>query len=62
MDMDKFFQAKSIAIIGVSKDPKKVTDYLYKLSVLFRGSDVVCRIHKKHDNSLPEKCTLCVEE
>ena len=24
MDMDKFFQAKSIAIIGVSKDPKKV--------------------------------------
>jgi len=46
----------------ISKDPKKANNYLYRLSVFFRGSDVVCRIHKKHDNSLPEKCTLCVEE
>ena len=46
----------------ISKEPKKATDYLYKLSVLFRGSDVMCRIHKKHNNSLPEKCRLCVEE
>ncbi len=46
----------------ISNDPKRVNDYLYKLSVAFRGSDAVCRIHRKHDNSLPEKCTLCVEE
>ncbi|MBI2045075.1 helix-turn-helix domain-containing protein [Candidatus Pacearchaeota archaeon] len=46
----------------ISRDPKKAMDYLYKLSVLFRGTDVVCRIHKKHDLSISPKCRLCANE
>ena len=33
---------------------------LYKLSVKFRGSNIMCDFHKKSDGSIPKDCDLCV--
>ncbi len=40
MDLDKFFKAKSVAIVGVSKDPKKVGHVIFRnlLDANFRGN------------------------
>ena len=39
MDIEKFFKAKSVAIVGVSKDPKKVGHVIFRnlLDANFRG-------------------------
>lgn len=34
---------------------------LYKLSMKFRGSNIMCDFHKKSDSSIPKDCDLCVE-
>ena len=40
MDIEKFFKAKSVAIVGVSKDPKKVGHVIFRnlLDANFRGN------------------------
>ena len=40
MDLDKFFKAKSVAIVGVSKDPKKLGHVIFRnlLDANFRGN------------------------
>lgn len=43
----------------IIKNPGKTTELLYKLSVKFRGSDFICRLHRKHDPSFSVNCKLC---
>ena len=61
----KFSEKEKIEIEKVaeeiSKNPGKATNHLYNLCVKFRGSDVMCRIHKKHDLSISSGCRLCAE-
>lgn len=35
-------------------------DELYKLSLKFRGNDVMCNFHKKGDSTIPKDCDLCM--
>ena len=40
---------------------EKSRDYLYKLSVEFRGSKAMCDLHKKLDSSVETDCQICSE-
>ena len=39
--------------------PGKLMDYLYELSVYFRGSKVVCDIHRGKDKNVSKECKVC---
>ncbi|MBR9699647.1 hypothetical protein GOV09_04280 [Candidatus Woesearchaeota archaeon] len=41
------------------KDSKNASKYMYELSVLFRGSETLCKAHRKHDAAVPKKCDVC---
>ena len=43
-------------------DKANLTKYIYELSVTFRGSKTICELHKKHDENLPDRCDICMEE
>lgn len=45
----------------IVRDKEQVLKYLYDISTKFRGSQVICDIHRKHDKSLPEDCKVCME-
>ncbi|MBI3623489.1 helix-turn-helix domain-containing protein [Candidatus Pacearchaeota archaeon] len=45
----------------IIKNPKNTTEFLYRLSVKFRGSDFICKLHRKHDPSFSKDCRLCKE-
>lgn len=42
-------------------DRKNSNAYLYQLTIKFRGSENICKIHKKQDKSLPVACKICCE-
>jgi uncharacterized protein len=45
----------------IISDRPHLTKYLYDLSVYFRGSDTICKLHKRHDESLSEECKICMD-
>ena len=45
----------------IIKHQEQAMNYMYKLSRLFRGSDVLCRLHKRHDSHIKKDCRLCLE-
>lgn len=46
---------------NIIKDPEQVMNHLYKLSREFRGSDFLCKLHRKHDAHIGKDCRLCME-
>jgi uncharacterized protein len=46
----------------IINDHHNLTKYLYNLSVFFRGSETICKLHKKHDDTLSEECKICMED
>lgn len=42
-------------------DKKNCYDHLYKLTVKLRGTENMCKFHKKQDKSLPINCRICCE-
>lgn len=58
------FSAKEIAEIKktagkIIRDEKNAMKHFYSLCVKFRGSESICRLHKKHDKTFLDKCDLC---
>ncbi|MEN9626176.1 MAG: hypothetical protein RL557_504 [archaeon] len=45
----------------ILKDKKNSNAYVYQLTIKFRGSENICKIHKKQDKSLPIACKICCE-
>lgn len=44
----------------IIRDKENLLKYLYDISMRFRGSKVICDIHRRHDKSLPEDCKVCM--
>ena len=38
---------------------KKFNESFYKLCIKLRGTESLCKLHKKHDKSVPKNCNLC---
>lgn len=38
---------------------KKANEEFYKLCIKLRGTESLCKLHKKHDKSISKKCDLC---
>ncbi|MBS3080194.1 hypothetical protein J4221_01875 [Candidatus Pacearchaeota archaeon] len=45
----------------IINDKENCNKYVYKLTMLLRGTDAVCALHKKQDKSLSENCHICME-
>jgi len=45
----------------ILNDEKNAVKHFYNLSVSFRNQNIVCKIHKKHDKSISNKCNICFE-
>jgi len=43
----------------ISTNPENGTKYLYNLCVLLRKSNIICRLHRKHDKTVSKKCDIC---
>ena len=39
---------------------KKAKEEFYKLCIKLRGTESLCKLHKKHDKSVSKKCDLCI--
>lgn len=46
----------------IMKDKENIKKYLFDLSIKLRGSDSLCKLHKKHDSSIDEHCKICIEK
>jgi predicted transcriptional regulator len=61
----KFSKTEQQEIKKIAKkiiaDPKHCNSYVYQLTMKFRGTHNICRIHKKQDKSLPINCKICCE-
>ena len=42
-------------------DKKNCNKYVYDLTMKFRGSNNLCKIHKKQDKSLSSTCKICCQ-
>ena len=38
---------------------KKTSEEFYKLCIKLRGTESLCKLHKKHDKSITKNCDLC---
>ena len=45
----------------IINDRKNLRLYFYELSKKMKGSNCMCKLHKKHDKNLPHDCSLCRE-
>ena len=45
----------------IIKNKKNAYDALYKLTIKLRGTENLCKFHKKRDKSLPINCKICCE-
>jgi len=43
----------------INKSPEKYQKYLFQLSLEMRGTESMCKLHKKFDPSLKKGCDLC---
>ena len=43
----------------IATDEKKMRTILYELSKELMGKKSVCKVHRKHDKSLPKRCKIC---
>jgi len=43
----------------ILKSNGSTTQYLYELSREFRGSNTLCKCHRKHDKTVPKNCAIC---
>lgn len=46
----------------IMKDKENIKKYLFDLSIELRGSESLCKLHKKHDSSIDESCKICMEK
>lgn len=44
----------------IVENPGKLMDHLYELSIYFRGSKVVCDIHRGKDKNVSKECKICM--
>lgn len=52
---------RGVAYNIVEKGNSHANEELYRLSMKFRGSNIICDFHKKSDSSIPKDCDLCLE-
>lgn len=43
----------------IVSNKEKSNEYFYKLCIKLRGTESLCRLHKKHNKSVPKNCDLC---
>jgi len=43
----------------IVKNPERIMNYMYDLSKVFKGSEFLCRLHRKHDAHIGKDCKLC---
>ena len=43
----------------IISNKEKSNEIFYKLCMKLRGTDSLCKLHKKHDKSVPKNCDLC---
>jgi len=43
----------------IVKNPEHIMNYMYALSKAFKGSQFLCRLHRKHDAHIGKDCKLC---
>lgn len=43
----------------IIKNPELIMNYMYDLSKVFKGSEFLCRLHRKHDAHISKNCQLC---
>ena len=60
------FSKKEIVHIQIAgkkmiEDEDNVMKILYDLCVVFRGSKVICDLHRSQDSSVDSKCDICLE-
>ncbi len=44
----------------ILSDKKNAMKSIYDLTLSMRGSETVCRMHKKQDKTVPDKCKICM--
>ena len=44
---------------NIVSNPENLISFLYELSVYFRGSKVVCDIHRGKDKNVSKECKVC---
>ena len=45
----------------IVKDKKNSMKFLYQVCVKLRGSETICKLHRKHHKDIPSKCNICME-
>ena len=43
----------------IISNKKNFNEHFYKLCIKLRGTENLCRLHRKHDKSVPKNCDLC---
>ena len=43
----------------IISDEKNSREHFYKLCIKLRGTESLCKLHKKHDKSVNKNCDLC---
>ena len=44
----------------IVNDKENITKHLFDLTVKLRGADSLCALHRKHDPSISESCSICM--
>ena len=43
----------------IISNEKNFNEHFYKLCIKLRGTENLCRLHRKYDKSVPKNCDLC---
>lgn len=54
---EKKIVQKGAAVI--LKDRKSIMKHLYALCMKLRGCGTICALHRKHQEGLPKRCSIC---
>ena len=46
----------------IIKDEKNVSKYIFELTMKLRGTDSLCKLHKKQDKNLSVNCKICMKK
>lgn len=44
----------------IVSNEKKAGEYIYKLCIKLRGTESLCKLHKKYDRAVPRNCGICM--
>ena len=50
-----------LASKNIFEKPDSLIEILFDLSLCFRGSKTVCKLHRAKDSHVPKKCEVCMK-